>query len=571
MHKIFFLLFFCVSALLSKPLVIVSEHQIFNDFQVEMFEDKNNSLSLNAVQKRDFIPASNKISTGYSKSSFWYRFEVKNSTDKNLTYVLEATEPFLHEIDCYIVASDGIVRKFAKGVHRLNKEGVVENSNPQFPIHLKAHEQKEVYVRIFGLFPNYVSLRLLDKKSLQHSTLVHDRIISLYLGAALALILYNFFIFLYSRDKTYLYYVLYVSFFALWQTELNGFAPFTAFSSTAEYYLTGSFIPFWIAFVLFFSSEILDTKRLFPKMDIIIKFLGYFYIFLAIYSWFDVHTAFSILNGLATFVFLFLLYAGFKSYFAGNKTALFYIIAQLFFLSMSTIFSLMTDGYLEYNLITRHGIVLGSFLEMLLFSLALAYKLKALQEEKIAIINNAKNQLQKQVQERTYKLQAANKKLQAVSITDKLTNIHNRLGLDTAFEEALKDYQMSHQEFGVILVDIDNFKNINDKYGHQVGDKILQSIAKILQEHTRDTDIVGRWGGEEFLIICPQTDLAGTRRRAELLRKFIEEYKFYKVLHVTASFGVSIILDDDTQDTLLKRVDKALYKAKESGKNRVSI
>ena len=569
MHKISFLFFFCFSVLLAKPLVIVSEHQVFDDFQMEKFEDKNNSFHFSAIQKRHFIPASNKISTGYSKSSFWYRFQVKNNTDKNLTYILEATEPFLHEIDCYVISSDGQVRKFEEGVNRLNREGVVENSNPQFPIYLKAHEEKEVYVRIFGLFPNYVSLRLLDKESLQYSTLVHDRIISLYLGAALALILYNFFIFLYSRDKTYLYYVLYVTFFALWQTELNGFAPFTTFSSTSEYYLTGSFIPFWIAFVLFFSSKILDTKHLFPKIDFVIKSLGYFYIFLAIYSWFDVHTAFTILNGLATFVFLFLLYAGFKSYFAGNKTALFYIIAQLFFLSMSTLFSLMTDGYLEYNLITRHGIVLGSFFEMLLFSLALAYKLRILQEEKIEIINNAKNQLQKQVQERTYKLQAANKKLQAVSITDKLTNIHNRLGIDTAFEEELKKFQMSHQQFGVILLDIDNFKNINDSYGHQVGDRVLQGIAKILRENTRDRDIVGRWGGEEFLIICPQTDIAGTKRNAELLRKFIEEYRFYKVVNVTASFGVSVTLDNDTLDSLLKRVDKALYKAKESGKNKV--
>ena len=569
MQKIFFLLFFYVGVVLANPLVIVSEHQVFDNFQIEMYEDKNNTLSLNAVQKKDFVSASNRISTGYTKSSFWYRFEVKNSTDKNLTYILEASEPFLHEIDCYIISSDGKIRKLEKGVNRLNKDGVVENSNPRFPIHLKANEQKEVYVRIYGLFPNYVSLRLLDKESLERTTLIHDRIISLYLGAAIALILYNLFIFLYSRDKTYLYYVLYVTFFALWQTELNGFAPFTIFSTTKQYYLTGSFIPFWIAFVLFFSSKILNTKRLFPKMDVIINSLGYLYIFLAFYSWFDVHTAFSILNGLATFVFLFLLYAGFKSYFAGNKTALFYIIAQLFFLSMSTIFSLMTDGYLEYNLITRHGIVLGSFFEMLLFSLALAYKLKSLQEEKIAIINNAKNQLKKEVQERTYKLQEANKKLQAISITDKLTTIHNRLGIDTAFEEALKNSQMSHQEFGVILVDIDNFKSINDNYGHQVGDRVLQSIANILQKNIDNEDIVGRWGGEEFLVISPRKNMSEIKQLAENLRKSIEEYDFYKVGYVTASFGVSVICSDDTQDSLLKRVDKALYKAKESGKNRV--
>ena len=161
------------------------------------------------------------------------------------------------------------------------------------------------------------------------------------------------------------------------------------------------------------------------------------------------------------------------------------------------------------------------------------------------------------------------KRIEELSITDKLTNLFNRVKLDEVLDLELQRSKRYNHTFGVILIDIDYFKSVNDNYGHQVGDQVLQEIAKILKEHTRNLDIVGRWGGEEFLIICPETDYDGIIKLSETLRNLIEIHDFSIVKKKTASFGVSIYNNDENVETIIKRADDALYKAKENGRNRI--
>ena len=119
------------------------------------------------------------------------------------------------------------------------------------------------------------------------------------------------------------------------------------------------------------------------------------------------------------------------------------------------------------------------------------------------------------------------------------------------------------------MLDIDHFKSVNDTYGHEVGDKTLIDLAKILKQHSRATDIVGRWGGEEFIIILPHTDLSAAIEYADMLRVKIEDFTFEVIDKITASFGVSSFIDEDTSKSIVKRADDALYDAKHSGRNRV--
>jgi len=121
------------------------------------------------------------------------------------------------------------------------------------------------------------------------------------------------------------------------------------------------------------------------------------------------------------------------------------------------------------------------------------------------------------------------------------------------------------------MLDLDSFKDVNDTYGHQVGDGVLTGVAEILQKQVRNIDIVGRWGGEEFLIICPATGLQGILSVAEKLRSKIEKHIFPKVGTKTASFGVTAWCPDDSLETMIARADKSLYKAKEKGGNRVEF
>ncbi len=154
------------------------------------------------------------------------------------------------------------------------------------------------------------------------------------------------------------------------------------------------------------------------------------------------------------------------------------------------------------------------------------------------------------------------------TVTDPLTQIGNRLKLDNELQTALSHYKNLAQPFVLIMIDIDHFKDVNDQYGHQVGDIVLQQFANLLVNHSRSNDVVGRWGGEEFMIIYHNTNLDGAHCHAEKLRKVIEDFVFEKGANITASFGIAQPSPDITPQQLLRRVDAALYTAKGAGRNR---
>lgn len=161
------------------------------------------------------------------------------------------------------------------------------------------------------------------------------------------------------------------------------------------------------------------------------------------------------------------------------------------------------------------------------------------------------------------------KRIEELSVTDKLTGLKNRLYLDKVYAQELKRAQRYNTPFCIIILDIDDFKKINDTYGHLVGDSVLVQLARVLTEHIRTSDMLGRWGGEEFLIITPQTEYKAACDLAEKLRLLIFKENFDTVGHVTCSFGVGIVEKEDKSTESIKRADDALYKAKKSGKNRV--
>jgi len=159
--------------------------------------------------------------------------------------------------------------------------------------------------------------------------------------------------------------------------------------------------------------------------------------------------------------------------------------------------------------------------------------------------------------------------LERLATFDKLTNIFNRYKMDLALEEQIEIAKRYNRDLSIIFFDIDHFKLINDDYGHKVGDIVLKELTKLVEKSIRKSDIFGRWGGEEFLIILPETTKEEAILLAEKLRKNIENHKFKKIKILTCSFGVTDYKKDDTFETIITRVDKKLYVAKKSGRNRV--
>jgi len=162
-------------------------------------------------------------------------------------------------------------------------------------------------------------------------------------------------------------------------------------------------------------------------------------------------------------------------------------------------------------------------------------------------------------------------KLETKANFDALTGIYNRAALYDIYD--LLSKKPYFYPLGLIIFDIDNFKRINDTYGHNIGDIVLKKVADIAKKTLRRGDIFARWGGEEFVVLLPRSDLEAARKVAEKLRKAIESLKIPEIGNqkVTASFGVTVIKPGERLEEAIFRADMALYRAKRKGKNRVEV
>jgi len=157
------------------------------------------------------------------------------------------------------------------------------------------------------------------------------------------------------------------------------------------------------------------------------------------------------------------------------------------------------------------------------------------------------------------------------ALMDPLTGARNRAGMDAALKREIELSHRHNSPMCIMLLDIDHFKLVNDNFGHAGGDFVLQAVAQCVNETIRGSDMFFRFGGEEFLIMLSCTDMEGANMLAERIRQKIEALSFapHRTLQITASLGVSTVKEDDSLNTLFERTDKALYKAKETGRNRV--
>jgi polar amino acid transport system substrate-binding protein len=173
---------------------------------------------------------------------------------------------------------------------------------------------------------------------------------------------------------------------------------------------------------------------------------------------------------------------------------------------------------------------------------------------------------------RYFDLQRYNKRLLKLSTTDKLTGLYNRQKIDEKLsEEEKKVSRYTDYHCSLMMIDVDLFKKINDTMGHQEGDKILQSLAKAMQKSLRQTDTIGRWGGEEFMVILSHTTLDEALNVAESLRLKVAQYPFLTLYPITVSIGVGEFSQAEEVHELVGRVDAALYRAKEIGRNNVAL
>lgn len=225
--------------------------------------------------------------------------------------------------------------------------------------------------------------------------------------------------------------------------------------------------------------------------------------------------------------------------------------------------------YQKWNAVQQQRVVDYTLVWQVLFAGGLLMLLVIYWNRKIVKAKNALEKANQLIASANQEIETKNQTLKKLATTDKLTGLYNRNRLDELLQKEIERSQRYSHQFSLCIIDIDFFKQVNDNYGHIIGDQVLETFAQLLRTDTRVTDILGRWGGEEFVILFPETPVPQAHKQLESLRQTISQHRFAQIGQITASFGLTHYQTNDTPTSILKRADDALYQAKLRGRNRI--
>ena len=333
-----------------------------------------------------------------------------------------------------------------------------------------------------------------------------------------------------------------------------------------------------------FARTFLDLRHRFVAGNrVILGIMGFHAVMLVLSIFIDYRTAVlistaAVLPGTAAILVIAVILAR-----RGDTTARILLLAWSMLLAGTAAYAMVSLGILPKVFVTEYGIQIGSALEMVLLSFALAYRFAILRDENVRIVESARNELEQRVTERTHELSHtlselanANERLRESSLRDGLTGAYNRRYFDASFEPLLAECRAAGKPLSVLVADIDHFKRINDESGHLAGDDCLRLAADVVGEVVGKGGSVVRYGGEEFVVLLPGVGDAGMRECAETIRARIAGASLPMAdaaQSMTISVGGATLRPGDelSAHALLKRADAAMYRAKHEGRNRIAV
>jgi diguanylate cyclase (GGDEF)-like protein len=303
---------------------------------------------------------------------------------------------------------------------------------------------------------------------------------------------------------------------------------------------------------LLFANSFLNLEKYHQTLYKITKYMIFLIIGIALLSamvgGYHMHVMLSII--LVMLVSIYIFGMALFSWLTGNRSARFFLLGAASGLIGAVITALTVMSFIPYSYMTYKANDFGMFIDVVLLSLALADRMKITQEEKRIAEKEAK--------------------------TDMVTGLFNRRAYNEICNMEYQRLVRNHRILSVVMFDIDHFKRINDTYGHDTGDIVLKNVAQIVESVIREYDYAFRIGGDEFLLLLPETNREQASLLAERIRKQIEDQKVVDknnlILSLTASFGIAQYNQNDASiETVTRKADEALYQAKKSGRNRVVV
>lgn len=486
---------------------------------------------------------------GLSEDAVWVKFRLASAPPDG--WLLHVGWPFLASVklrDLRLHPGTAVTGN-SRGGHKFTAWGFPGPSGPGWTIYSRFVGQG-ILILPMKLYP--------DSAHLAHHRL-RSTAFGLYYGVILAMAFYNLFLFFSLRDRTYIYYVLYTLSLFFYFLSFNGL--------TLEFLLPGrraldSRITLFFLAMIFvtaalFTRKFLDTRRNAPLIDRMMQgflLLGAVMGILSFTANFRLLTiAFSIIGLTAPFL---LIFAGILIWRQGFRPARFYLLAWTIYSMGVFLFALTYSGDLPFSAFGLHSYQIASAIEAILLSFALADRIRLLRMEREAARHNERRAME-------------------LALTDELTGLYNPRFFRAQIGPEIQRAENLGQPLSLIMLDVDDFKQYNDTFGHIQGDRVLTRLGDIIKRQVRTTDHACRYGGEEFAIIMPACTGLQAMEASERIRRAFGSQIFTPArgvdLRSTVSMGVSEYASGLSSQELVDRADQALYQAKKWGKDRVCL
>jgi diguanylate cyclase len=547
------------------------------------YKDESARLSIRDISNPDqasrftFSEADN-LNFGYTSAAIWLKFTIQDLSDHDRNWLLGFDYPLLDQIDVYQAMDDGTWSLRVTGDTFPFTERPVRTRTFAIPLRLEGHGIRTCYIRIVSKSSMLIRPTLQSEQHFFEYESQTQVMFGVMYGFMLMMALYNAFLYTALRDKTYLVYVISVIAGGLYIASLNGHGYQFLWPGSPR--LANMALPLassiWLIATALFTQLFLETRRYTPVFYMLINAMigiGVVAVVLALFADYQTATRFgtamALINGILIMI------TGLLSWYRGNRAARFFSLAWVIYAFGSTTLVLSRFGVIANNAITHHAATLGLLVEIVMLSLALSDKHRMLNRK----LEHYTHNLEQKVADRTRELRKVNKELKRLSQVDSLTGLANRREFDRAFNEEWKRHYRNQEPLSLLVCDIDEFKQLNDHFGHDAGDECLRSCAKVIKAVLqRVADHPARIGGDEFAVVLPNTDLAGAAKLADDICEDIHKLDIRhapQATHdaVTVSVGVASLVPagENESITLFRMADKALYAAKHQGRDQAAI
>ncbi|MBQ0814161.1 MAG: GGDEF domain-containing protein [Marinobacter sp.] len=496
-------------------------------------------------------PETSVLTNGINSGAIWLVANVFNPTDAPILRRVSVGTGWLERVDFFFTTEGQLPQHFVSGDrialgHRSIAKRIPSADYPFPP------GETRLLLRVETADPMVVPLYF-SSIAVSHSREQSEAIFySFVYGVMFALSAYNLMLFAGLRKRRYLFYSLYTGSFVAVTASYNGIGMALLWPDAVgwQQWAPPLLMLCFVSSGLAFATSFLKTRRYRPRLHKIIQTIGvaYFALFGAFFALDEQGLALQLAFLVVPVFTVLMLYMGVSSWTGGNQFARYFMLGTLASVIGASVTALTVAGVITYSQLGYYAVDIGMVVDAMLLMLALADLAR-------------KNKVARVTAERTAQI-------------DLLTGLNNRRGFLPVAESLWSLVTRKDSNICVAMIDIDHFKNINDQYGHAVGDRILKEIAGELDKSRRKGDLLARWGGEEFTLLLPETNEAEALKVAERFRHNIEQLvvnDFGRMIRCTISVGVaSRHAQHVTLEHAISKADEELYQAKVQGRNQIS-